>query len=180
MNDKEKFPIIGVCGWKGSGKTTLCVRLIEEFSQRGHKVSTMKHTDHDFHIGAENTDSEKHRNAGAYEVAVVGGRQWTLIHSLKNEEEPTFCEIVSKFSTTDIIIVEGFKKIPIPKIETFRCEQKEKKMLWKNDKSIIAIATDHEKLETSKPTFSLNAIVEIADFIEHSIGPLGRKRTHKY
>lgn len=176
MRARENLPIIGICGWKGSGKTTLCVRLIEEFSQRGLTVSSIKHTDHDFLIGAENTDSEKHRKAGAYEVAVAGRTQWAIMHSLKNQQEPPFYEIISKFSPADLIIIEGYKKIQIPKIETFRCQQEEKKMLWKKDKSIIAIATDYENLETSKPKFSLNAIVEIADFIELSIGPLARNK----
>ena len=34
---------IGIAGWKNAGKTTLAVRLVEEFSQRGLRVATIKH-----------------------------------------------------------------------------------------------------------------------------------------
>ena len=64
-------PVIGIAGWKKSGKTTLVVRLIEEFTRRGLKVATVKHAHHDFQIDDAETDSARHRRAGA----VAGGRR---------------------------------------------------------------------------------------------------------
>lgn len=175
MAKREIIPVIGICGWKGSGKTTLCVRLIEEFVKRGLKVSSIKHSDHDFHFGSEETDSEKHRMAGAHQVALVGTTQWAITQSFKNEQEPRFEEVLAKLSEANLVIVEGYKKIPIPKIETRRLQQKEKNMLWKNDNTIMAIAADYKIPETTKPIFPLDAITSIADFIEHAIGPLCSK-----
>ena len=64
-------PVIGIAGWKKSGKTTLAERLIAEFTRRGLKVATVKHAHHDFQIDDAETDSARHRRAGASQVAIV-------------------------------------------------------------------------------------------------------------
>ena len=71
--------MIGIAGWKKSGKTTLVVRLIEEFTRRGLKVATVKHAHHNFQIDDDETDSARHRRAGAAQVAVVSARRWALM-----------------------------------------------------------------------------------------------------
>ena len=63
--------VIGITGWKNSGKTTLTERLVAEFVARGLKVSTVKHAHHAFDIDQPGTDSHRHREAGAGEVAIV-------------------------------------------------------------------------------------------------------------
>ena len=70
--------VFGITGWKNSGKTTLTEKLVAELSRRGWKVSTVKHAHHDFDIDKEGTDSFRHRQAGASEVAVVSGRRWAV------------------------------------------------------------------------------------------------------
>ena len=76
-------PVIGIAGWKKSGKTTLVARLIEEFTRRGLKVASVKHAHHDFQIDDEETDSARHRRAGAAQVAVVSAKRWALIGELR-------------------------------------------------------------------------------------------------
>ena len=80
--------VFGITGWKNSGKTTLTERLVAELTWRGWLVSTVKHAHHGFEIDKPGTDSHRHREAGAHEVAVVSGTRWALMHELRHEEEP--------------------------------------------------------------------------------------------
>lgn len=165
-------PIIGIAGWKKSGKTTLAVRLIEEFTRRGFKVASVKHAHHGFQIDDAETDSARHRRAGASEVAVVSGKRWAIVHELHNEPEPDFEEIISWLSPADLIIVEGYKSAPIPKIEARRRASVTKRALADEDPLVIAIAADH-KIEAGKvPVFDLDDIAALADYIAVTIGPL--------
>ena len=84
----HQTPIIGIAGWKKSGKTTLVTRLIAEFTARGLKVATVKHAHHDFQIDEGETDSARHRRAGASQVAVVSSKRWALINELDGASEP--------------------------------------------------------------------------------------------
>jgi molybdopterin-guanine dinucleotide biosynthesis protein B len=111
------IPIVGIAGWKKSGKTTLTVRLVEEFTRRGLKVATVKHAHHEFQIDDGDTDSARHRRAGAAQVAVVSGRRWALMTELRGAPEPNFEEVIAALGPADLIIVEGYKSAPIPKIE---------------------------------------------------------------
>lgn len=168
----KSTPVIGIAGWKKSGKTTLTVRLIEEFSRRGFKVASVKHAHHGFQVDNEETDSARHRRAGAGEVAVVSGKRWAIVHELIDEPEPDFEEVLSWLSPADLIIVEGYKTAPIPKIEARRQVSVTKRKLADEDPTVIAIASDHTIEEARCPVFALDDIVAIADFIDHSIGPL--------
>ena len=170
-----KSPIIGVAGWKKSGKTTLTVRLVEEFTRRGLKVATVKHAHHEFQVDAEATDSARHRKAGAKEVAIVGGKRWAIVHELDEEPEPDFEEVISWLSPGDLIIVEGYKSAPIPKIEARRSAQFDRRPLAPDDPNVIAIAADHPVDGTTLPVFALDDIHAIADFIEQAVGPLSTR-----
>ena len=64
-------PVLGIAGWKNSGKTTLAVKLIGELTRRGYRVASIKHAHHEADIDHENTDTYRHRAAGAAEVALV-------------------------------------------------------------------------------------------------------------
>ena len=81
-------PVIGIAGWKKSGKTTLAERLIAEFTRRGLKVASVKHAHHDFRIDDAETDSARHRRAGASQVAVVSAKRWALTAELEGAPEP--------------------------------------------------------------------------------------------
>ena len=77
--------VIGVAGFKNAGKTTLVERLVEHLTERGYRVSTVKHAHHSFDIDHEGRDSFRHRAAGASEVAVVSASRWAIIHELRDE-----------------------------------------------------------------------------------------------
>ncbi len=164
-----KSPVIGIAGWKKSGKTTLAVRLIEEFTRRGLKVASVKHAHHEFQVDDGATDSARHRRAGAGEVALVGAKRWAIVHELPDEPEPTLEEVLSWLSPADLVIVEGYKFAPIPKIEARRTQQLDKRPLTGRDCGIIAIAADHAVTNETVPVFALDDIGAIADFIETAI-----------
>ena len=88
------IPVVGIVGWKKSGKTTLVVRLIEELTRRGLKVATVKHAHHNFQIDDKETDSARHRRAGAAQVAVVSAKRWALIGEFGNAPEPDLAEVI--------------------------------------------------------------------------------------
>lgn len=162
-------PMIGIAGWKKSGKTTLTVRLIEEFTNRGLKVASVKHAHHGFQVDSENTDSARHRRAGASEVAIVSGNRWAIVHELHNEPEPDFEEIISWLGPADLIIVEGYKTAPIPKVEARREASLTKRPLADDDPLVIAIAADHKIDDARVPVFDLDDIAAIADHIVQTL-----------
>ena len=165
-------PIIGIAGWKKSGKTTLTVRLIEEFTRRGFKVASVKHAHHEFQIDDAETDSARHRRAGAGEVAVISGKRWAIVHELKGEPEPDFEEVISWLGPADLVIVEGYKTARIPKIEARRQESLTKQPLADEDPLVIAIAADHQVGESKVPVFDLDDVSQLADHITETLGGL--------
>lgn len=153
----------GFAGWSGSGKTTLIEKLIPLFVQRGLRVSLIKHAHHTFDVDVPGKDSYRHRQAGAAEVLVTSSRRWVLMHELRGAHEPSFEEQVKRLSPCDLLIVEGFKFAPIPKLEVWRKEPGEA-LLHPNDPHIVAVASD-VKVETELPLLDLNDVSAIADFI---------------
>lgn len=162
--------VFGVTGWKNSGKTTLVEALVRELTGRGRKVATVKHAHHDFDIDKEGTDSFRHRQAGAKEVAIVSDRRWALMHELGEEGEPTLEDILSRLSPADLVLVEGYKRGTHRKIETRRIEAKDGSPLTATDPHIAAIAADYPAAGESIPVFRLDDISGIADFIERETG----------
>lgn len=162
--------VFGITGWKNSGKTTLTERLVAELSRRGWKISTVKHAHHDFDIDKEGTDSFRHRQAGASEVAVVSGRRWALMHELRGEDEPSLEEVLARLAPCDLVLVEGYKREGHRKIETRRQAARDTTPLSTGDPTILAVASDVPAAGETLPAFDLDDIGGIADFIESAVG----------
>jgi molybdopterin-guanine dinucleotide biosynthesis protein B len=158
----------GFAGWSGSGKTTLIEKLIPRFVKRGLKVSLIKHAHHTFDVDQPGKDSYRHRHAGATEVLVTSSRRWVLIHELRGEREPSFEEQIRRLSPCDLLIVEGFKFAPIPKLEVWRSATGEP-LLHPNDPHIVALASD-APVETRLPRLDLNDAAAIEGFIAGHLG----------
>ncbi|MCW8915418.1 MAG: molybdopterin-guanine dinucleotide biosynthesis protein B [Magnetovibrio sp.] len=156
--------IMGVIGWSGNGKTTLLSALIPELIARGHSVSTMKHTHHDFDMDQPGKDSYRHREAGAREVLLTSRKRWALLHELREEPEFEMDELIAKMAPVDILLIEGFKAHSYPKIEVHRPERG-KKLLAHTDDSVIGVATNEEITDLKVPQIDLNDIGAVADFI---------------
>ncbi len=160
--------IFGFAGYSGSGKTTLIEKLIPLFVQRGLKVSLIKHAHHTFDVDQPGKDSFRHRHAGCTEVLVTSSRRWALMHELRGAAEPTLKEQIERLSPCDLLLVEGFKHEPIPKLEVYRAEVGES-MIHPHDKNIVAIASD-AKVDSPLPQLNLNAPETIAAFVLQHVG----------
>jgi molybdopterin-guanine dinucleotide biosynthesis protein B len=155
--------IFGFAGWSGSGKTTLIEKLIPRFAGAGLRVSLIKHAHHTFDVDQPGKDSYRHRHAGASEVLVTSSRRWVLMHELRGAHEPSFEEQIGRLSPCDLVLVEGFKHAPIPKLEVWRAEPGEA-LLHPNDPHIVAVASD-AKVETRLPLLDLNDDAAVARFV---------------
>jgi molybdopterin-guanine dinucleotide biosynthesis adapter protein len=163
-------PVFGVTGWKNSGKTTLVTRLVAEFVRRGLIVSTVKHAHHAFDIDKPETDSFRHREAGAREVMIVSGHRWALMHELRDETEPPLQAALARISPCDLILVEGYKRENHPKIEARRLAAARQEPLAPEDPTIRAIAADHCVEGSGRPVFDLNDVSGLCDFIAAELG----------
>ena len=162
--------VFGIAGWKNSGKTGLAVRLVTELTRRGYRVSTVKHAHHDFDIDKVGADSFRHREAGAHEVTIVSGTRYAIMHELRGAPEPTFPEILARLAPCDLVLIEGYKREPIPKIEARRLDSRNREPLAPTDPHIVAIAADHPVEDSGLTVFDLNDTLAIADFIEQTTG----------
>jgi len=160
--------VFGFAGYSGSGKTTLLERLIPYFAGRGLKVALIKHAHHDFDIDQPGKDSYRHRQAGASEVLITSSQRWALMHELRGAQEPGLQAHLARLSPCDLVLVEGFKREPIPKLEIHRAANG-KPLLFPEDPHIVAIATD-VPLATTLPRFDLNAVEMIGQFILNKMG----------
>ena len=156
--------IFGLAGWSGSGKTTLMTALIPEFVARGLSVSTIKHAHHAFDVDQPGKDSWRHRQAGANEVMVVSERRWALMHELRGAPEPALDQLVPRITPVDLLLVEGFKHHPHPKIEVYR-PSLGKLPLHPDDRYIVAVASDEDLPGLTLPRLPLGNPAMIADFI---------------
>ena len=155
--------IFGFAGWSGSGKTTLIEKLIPLFVARGIKVSLIKHAHHTFDVDQPGKDSWRHRHAGCNEVLVTSSKRWMLMHELRGAPEPGFAEFIERVSPCDLLLVEGFKREHLPKLEVYSASVGES-LLHPQDPSIVAIASD-AKVDTRLPQFDRDDAPAIADFV---------------
>lgn len=169
--NKHGTPVIGVAGWKNSGKTTLTVRLVAEFVRRGYKVATVKHAHHSFRIDDEETDSARHRRAGAGQVAIVSSERMALVTEYADRGEPDFPDVIDMLGPCDLIVVEGYKTAPILKIEARRGASLTKTPLAATDPGVIAIAADHHVADAgATPLFGLDDISGLTDLVVQRLG----------
>lgn len=133
--------VFGFAGYSGAGKTTLIEALIPRFTARGLSVSLIKHTHHNIDVDRPGKDSYRHREAGASEVMLVCDTRWALMHELRGAPEPSFEQQLARLSPCDLVLVEGFKYTPIPKLEVHR-PANAKPPIWPDNPDVIAVAAD--------------------------------------
>ena len=161
-------PLFGLAGWSGSGKTTLLTKLIQNFTKIGINVGTLKHAHHKFDIDKPGKDSYNLRMSGARPMIISSKERFALIQENDENEETSLFEMLEMFSKQpirkcDLVIVEGYKNENIPKFEVHRPELG-KPLLFREDNDIFAIASD-KHIDTDLPTFDLNNINSITDFL---------------
>ncbi len=160
--------IFGIAGYSGSGKTTLIERLIPLFTGVGLRVSLIKHAHHSFDIDHPGKDSYRHRHAGCSEVLVTSKQRWALMHELRGEREPTLEEMIRIIAPCDLLLIEGYKREPLDKLEVYRSTLGEA-LLYPHDPRIVAIAGD-QCIATELPQFGIDDVPAIAAFIRRHVG----------
>jgi molybdopterin-guanine dinucleotide biosynthesis adapter protein len=174
--------VMGLAGWSGAGKTTLIVKLIPFLREQGLSVSTLKHAHHAFDVDQPGKDSYLHREAGAREVLVASSQRFALMHELRGAPEPSLSELLARMTPVDLVLVEGFKRDKLAKLEVHRAANG-KPFLYPEDQAIIALASDAvEGLPAHLPHAHLDDITAIAGLIltqasalEETLADLSRK-----
>jgi molybdopterin-guanine dinucleotide biosynthesis protein B len=160
--------VFGFAACSGNGKTTLIEHVLALLVARGLKVSAIKHAHHAFDVDRPGKDSYRHRQAGASEVLISSSARWALMHELRGEAEPGLPALLERLMPCDLVLVEGFKKQAIPKIEIHRAAAGTP-MLFPDDPHIVALAAD-AGISTALPTFELEDYTGIADFMLKHLG----------
>lgn len=158
--------MLGFCAYgSGCGKTTLLTRLIPLLRERGLRISIIKHAHHRFDIDHPGKDSYRLREAGAVQTLLGSSKRWALMTELPEEREPRLEELAAQLdpALADLVLVEGFKQDPVPKIEVHRPSLGHP-LLANDDSHIIAVATDIP-VTTTLPVLDLNNVGEVADFV---------------
>lgn len=166
--------MFGFAGWSGSGKTTLIEQLIPRFVACGLTVSLVKHAHHAFDVDQPGKDSWRHRQAGAAEVLLASDRRWALMHELRGAGEPTLAQLLARLSPCDLVLVEGYKRHPIAKLEVHR-PALGKPLLHPDDAHIVAVAAD-APIDTPLPRLDLNRPDAVAAFVLDHVGLLAGSR----
>ena len=134
--------VVGFAGFSGSGKTTLVERLIPVLKMRGLRVSVVKHAHHDFDIDKPGKDTFRHREAGAFEVVVASDRRLALMREFEVPATLTVHQLIAQlYDGVDWVLVEGFKRSDILKVEVWRPEGAQPAR-YPEDDFVVAIATD--------------------------------------
>jgi len=159
-------PVLGFAAFSGTGKTTLLENLLPLLAEQGISVAMVKHAHHEFDIDKPGKDSYRLRKAGARQMLVASSKRQALMTENVIAQEPRLDELIQRLDLNDIdlVLVEGFKHIPFPKIELHR-EALGKPLLYPQDSNIIALASDHPGDCGELPSLDINDTAAIAAFI---------------
>lgn len=160
--------VYGVVGWKNAGKTGLMERLVADITGRGFTVSTVKHAHHNFEVDHPGRDSHRHRVAGASEVLLASRNRVALMRELRGAPEPPLADLLGQLAPVDLVLIEGYKREPHPKVEAHRAEPGNP-LIAPEDATVRAVASD-APLTLDRPVFDLDDTVAIADFILAEVG----------
>ncbi|MCK6545722.1 molybdopterin-guanine dinucleotide biosynthesis protein B [Myxococcota bacterium] len=170
MSSRAHPAVLGIRGWSGSGKTTLLTRLIPALVARGLRVSTIKHAHHGFDADTPGKDSHRHREAGATEVLVTSATRYALFHELRGAPEPSLFELVDRMTAVDLVLVEGFREQPHPKLEVWRAAHGGS-LVAASDPHVVAVLADRPDapelaaVSGRIPVLSLDDVEVIAEYV---------------
>lgn len=160
-------PVIGFAAYSGTGKTTLLKQLIPRLREQGLRPGVIKHAHHRVEFDVPGKDSYELRKAGAGQVLLASANRWALMAEEPGPQEPELPVLLQRMdlSELDLVLVEGFRHIPFPKIELHR-PSLGKPLLCREDATILAIASD-AALESppSLPLLDLNDVDGVVAFI---------------
>jgi molybdenum cofactor guanylyltransferase/molybdopterin-guanine dinucleotide biosynthesis protein MobB len=163
-------PILGIAAFSGTGKTTLLKQLLPTLKQRGIHVAVVKHAHHQFDIDKPGKDSYELRESGANPMVIASSKMMAYMQKWsQTDADPSLPALLATIDpqSVQLILVEGFKHEPIPKLELHRPSLGHP-LLFPDDQHIVAIATDDAlDRETVIPQLNMNDVNAVADFVEH-------------
>lgn len=173
---KSAMDIFGIAGWSGSGKTTLITALLPVLTAQGVVVSTIKHTHH--HPGFGGAEDLALGGSGAVENVVASPRRLIVVHEHGQHPQPALPELLKPLATVDLVLVEGFKFSPHPRLEVWDAALGEP-LLALADSMVKAVVADNLEpsirrrlAELGKPCFRRQDVAEIAGFIRRNCMPV--------
>jgi len=154
-------PVICIVGRSNSGKTTLLSALVGEFARRGYRTAVVKHTPHGFDLQPPGKDSWRLLEAGAH-LALASGPEG--IATLQRTEGDTPLEdLLPALEDYDLVLAEGYRSAPFPKVEVHRRDQAPAPMTPPED--LCALVTDGEP-PPGVPAFAPHQVADLADHLE--------------
>jgi molybdopterin-guanine dinucleotide biosynthesis protein MobB len=161
-----RFPIVSFVGRSNSGKTTLLEKLIVLLRQRGYRVGVVKHTlRQDIETDIPGTDTHRMWEAGAEHVAFVTPDR--IVHTQRYAASPPLEIALAGVGDVNLVLIEGFKYGPYPKIEVVRAARDPALIPDLEDR--IACVTDVSDLECGVPCFAFDDAAGLADFVEEQL-----------
>lgn len=159
------IPIVSIVGKSDSGKTTLLEKLIGELNRRGYRVATIKHDVHGFDIDHEGKDSWRHKRAGARMTIISSPQKVAVIEDVDHDHE--IAELRERYiRNVDLIMTEGYKRNPHPKIEVFR-QELHRELLCNAGDNLLALASN-KSMDVGVPCLDINDTRGLADIIENT------------
>ncbi|MGC4393973.1 molybdopterin-guanine dinucleotide biosynthesis protein B [Hydrogenophaga sp. T2] len=160
--------VVGFAGFSGSGKTTLVEQLIPALRLRGLRVAVIKHAHHNFDIDHPGKDTWRHREAGALEIVAASPRRLVVMREFEAGAEHDVHALIARLSAgPDWVLVEGFKRSSLPKVEVWR-EASGQPVIYPGQPQVLAIATDSPAAlpePPARPVLDLNAPDDLAAWL---------------
>ncbi|WP_298441138.1 bifunctional molybdopterin-guanine dinucleotide biosynthesis adaptor protein MobB/molybdopterin molybdotransferase MoeA [uncultured Ferrimonas sp.] len=165
-----RVPVLGICAYSGTGKTTLLLKLLPLLAERGVKVAVLKHAHHNFEVDKPGKDSFEIRKSGADQVLIASSQRRALMMERPVDGDPCLKELLAMVDQdrVDLILVEGFKRLPLPKLELHRAAVG-KPFVFDQDSLIKAIACDADTVlpsDCALPRLDINDVAAIGDHIQ--------------
>ena len=151
-------PAVCVMGWSGAGKTTFLEKLIPALTGRGLRVAVVKHDGHGFALDRPGKDTWRFTQAGAAATAISGPDGWAVM----SREDIALADLLRKLPPADIVLVEGHKLSPLPKLQVFRAAAG--KPFLDGDPAVFAVVTDDDP-PTALPRVGLDDAEAAADLL---------------
>jgi len=159
-------PILAVVGRSKSGKTTVLEGLIRALTEKGYAVGTIKDAKGGFQLDLEGKDSAKHYRAGACSVLIVSSEQKEIAFFSHLEEAPSISELCERFfPDADVVLLEGFKKLSVPKIETSRGEP----LSCRGDENLVAVVGQTSDVPRDVPCFGFSDTSGLVELVERTL-----------
>ncbi|QFU01449.1 Molybdopterin-guanine dinucleotide biosynthesis adapter protein [Halomonas sp. THAF5a] len=163
----DALPVLGIAAWSGTGKTTLLERLLPALRERGLRVAVIKHAHHSFDVDQPGKDSHRLRQAGASPMLVASRARVAVMMETPGREEADLAALLEMVrpQRPDLVLVEGFKAWPLPKLELYR-PSVGKPLRVAEDPWVRAVASDAAlALPEGVEALELNDLEALADWI---------------